>query len=105
MANAQPDAFTARTTSGRSYASNSNDRTAERGAENPLTIDDGDDEDEDHVIQRQWSSKAAVLSFLFTVAGIEDVRLNYKSLTNLKDWLVLFLSSGNVTRAKKTVSP
>eukprot|EP00980_Cylindrotheca_fusiformis_P009167 scaffold1996_cov127-Cylindrotheca_fusiformis.AAC.4 len=45
----QPVTFTARMTSSRSYASNSNDRTAGRGAENPLTIEDSDDEEEVHV--------------------------------------------------------
>jgi hypothetical protein len=42
----QPVTFTTRMTTSRSYASNSNDRTAGRGAENPLTIDDSDDEDD-----------------------------------------------------------
>lgn len=42
----QPVTFSTRMTASRSYASNSNDRTAGRGAENPLTIDDSEDEDD-----------------------------------------------------------
>lgn len=49
----QPVTFAARMNATRSYASNGHDRSAGMGAENPLTIDDSDDEDE---IEQVWSA-------------------------------------------------
>ncbi|KAL3943210.1 MAG: hypothetical protein SGBAC_002699 [Bacillariaceae sp.] len=46
----QPMSFASRFSASRSYASNSHDRTAGRGAENPLTIDDSDSDDDDIVV-------------------------------------------------------
>mmetsp|Transcript_3699 Transcript_3699/g.8518 ORF Transcript_3699/g.8518 Transcript_3699/m.8518 type:complete len:381 (+) Transcript_3699:125-1267(+) len=46
----QPMSFASRFSTSRSYASNSHDRTAGRGAENPLTIDDSDSDDDDIVV-------------------------------------------------------
>ncbi|CAJ1898719.1 unnamed protein product [Cylindrotheca closterium] len=42
----QPMSFASRFGASRSYASNSHDRTAGRGVENPLTIDDSDSDDD-----------------------------------------------------------
>ena len=46
----QQMSFASRFNTTRSYASNSHDRTAGRGAENPLTIDDSDSDDDDIVV-------------------------------------------------------
>lgn len=46
----QQMSFASRLNTTRSYASNSHDRTAGRGAENPLTIDDSDSDDDDIVV-------------------------------------------------------
>lgn len=46
----QQVSFASQFSTSRSYASNSHDRTAGRGAENPLTIDDSDSDDDDIVV-------------------------------------------------------